>query len=70
MYAYPPENGPFGLWDFGPGDHTTADDVREIYWDPNAVSPYNGKAGSYIGINNDARYLRDQLPTGPFPKPN
>jgi hypothetical protein len=69
MYDYPPQSGPYGLWDFGPGDHTTADDVREIYWDPNAVSSYNGQPGAYIGVNGSQRYLRDQLPSGPFPRP-
>jgi hypothetical protein len=69
MYDYPPQSGPVGLWDFGPGDHTSADDVREIYWDPTAVSSYNGKPGAYIGVNGSQRYLRDQLPSGPFPKP-
>jgi hypothetical protein len=69
MYDYPPRGGPVGLWDFGPGDHTGADDVREIYWDPNAVSGYNGQPGAYIGINGSQRYLRDQLPGGPFPRP-
>ena len=69
MYDYPPRSGPLGLWDFGPGDHTTADDVREIYWDPNAVSSYNFQPGAYIGVNRSQRYLRDQLPSGPFPKP-
>jgi len=74
MYAYPPRGGnnegPLGLWDFGPGDHTAADDVREIYWDPDAVSPYNGRQGSYIGLNGNARYGVDQLPTGPFVRPS
>jgi hypothetical protein len=69
MYDYPPQSGPVGLWDFGPGDHTSADDVREIYWDRNAVSGYNGRPGAYIGVNNSQRYLRDQLPSGPFPRP-
>ena len=69
MYDYPPQSGPIGLWDFGPGDHTTADDVREIYWDRAAISSYNGQPGAYIGVNNNQRYLRDQLPSGPFPRP-
>ena len=69
MYDYPPQSGPVGLWDFGPGDHTTADDVREIYWDRNAVSSYNGQPGAYVGVNGSQRYLRDQLPSGPFPRP-
>ena len=33
MVNYPAKTGPFGLWDFGPGDRTAANDVREIYWD-------------------------------------
>lgn len=74
MYAYPPRGGnnegPVGLWDFGPGDHTAADDVREIYWDPNAPSSYNGRNGSYLGLNGNARYSVDQLPTGPFARPS
>jgi hypothetical protein len=69
MYAYPPQVGPFGLWDFGPGDHTAADDVREIYWDPNRTSGYNGRQGTYIDINPGARYTVGQLPSGPFPRP-
>lgn len=67
MYDYPPQSGPVGLWDFGPGDHTSADDVREIYWDPAAVSSYNGRPGAYVGVNGSQRHLRDQLPSGPFP---
>ncbi|MFZ6003724.1 MAG: ABC transporter substrate-binding protein [Actinomycetota bacterium] len=75
MYDYEPKLGPVGLWDFGPGDHTSADDVREIYWDPNAVSSYNGQAGSYIGLDLngdglDDRYRRNELPSGRFPKPS
>ncbi|CAN5628040.1 hypothetical protein BH20ACT2_BH20ACT2_00280 [soil metagenome] len=74
MYDYPPQSGPVGLWDFGPGDHTSADDVREIYWDRNATSGYNGRAGTYVGLdlNGDGRtdrHRRDELPGGPFPKP-
>jgi hypothetical protein len=74
MYAYEPRLGPVGLWDFGPGDHTSADDVREIYWDRSAVSSYNGQAGGYVGIDlngdgQDDRYRKDELPSGRFPKP-
>ena len=62
MAAYPAKTGPFGLWDFGPGDRTAANDVREIYWDSKAISTYNGKSGAYIGANKGARYQRDQIP--------
>jgi len=62
MAAYPAKSGPFGLWDFGPGDRTAANDVREIYWDAGAVSTYNGKNGAYIGANDGARFQRGQIP--------
>ena len=35
----------------------------------NAVSSYNGQPGAYVGVNGSQRYLRDQLPSGPFPRP-
>ncbi len=62
MFAFPPKVGPFGLWKFGPGDRTAANDVREIYWDAGAISTYNGKQGAYIGANDGARYQRGQIP--------
>ena len=43
--------------------------MREIYWDRNAVSGYNGRPGAYIGIDDNQRYLRDELPTGTVPRP-
>ena len=36
MFSYPPRLGPDGYWAFGPHDYTAANDVREIFWDPNA----------------------------------
>lgn len=69
MFAYPPKSGPFGLWDFGPGDRTAANDVREIYWDAGAISAYNGKQGAYIGANDGARYQRGQIPKAPPGRP-
>jgi hypothetical protein len=68
MFAYPPKLGPFGLWKFGPGDYTAANDVREIYWDPSAVSTYNGKNGSYLGTSK-ARWNFGQIPAGDPGKP-
>lgn len=64
MAAYPAKSGPIGLWKFGVGDRTAANDVREIYWDPNAISTYNSKKGAYIGVNNSARYQQGQIPKG------
>ncbi|MGQ0830051.1 MAG: ABC transporter substrate-binding protein [Microthrixaceae bacterium] len=69
MFAYPPKSGPVGLWKFGVGDRTAANDVREIYWDANAISTYNSKKGAYIGANNGARYQRGQIPKAPPSRP-
>jgi hypothetical protein len=69
MFAYPAKSGPFGLWKFGPGDRTAANDVREIYWDAKAISTYNGKNGAYIGANDGARYQKGQIPGGPPGRP-
>jgi hypothetical protein len=69
MAAYPPKSGPFGLWKFGKGDRTAANDVREIYWDAGAISTFNGKQGAYIGANNGARYQRGQIPKAPPGRP-
>ncbi len=68
MFTYPPKLGPIGLWKFGPGDRTAANDVREIYWDPNAISTYNGKNGSYLGTS-DQRWQSGQIPPGNPGKP-
>lgn len=63
MFNYPARSGPVGLWKFGPGDRTAANDVREIYFDVNAVSPYNGKNGSYISPTGE-RWETGQIPAG------
>ena len=63
MFNYPEKVGPVGLWKFGPGDRTAANDVREIYFDINAISPYNGKKGAYIGTTKE-RWQGGQIPSG------
>jgi hypothetical protein len=68
MFAYPPKLGPVGLWKFGKGDRTAANDVREIYWDPNAISTYNGKNGAYIGTSKE-RWESGKIPAGNPGKP-
>ena len=64
MNRYPGRLGPVGYWSFGPSDHTSADDVREIWWNPNAVSKYNGKQGAYIDPQPGTRWLPGKIPTG------
>ncbi len=68
MFAYPPKLGPVGLWKFSKGDRTAANDVREIYWDPKAISTYNGKLGAYLGTSKE-RWQSGQIPKGDPGKP-
>jgi hypothetical protein len=63
MFAYPRKLGPAGSWGFGEHDYTTADDVREICWDPNAVSNYNQKKGAFIETDH-LRFKKGEIPTG------
>src|SRR4051812_47481417 len=64
MFSYPGRLGPAGYWAFGPHDYTAANDVREIYWSPNAVSKYNGKQGGSIDPQPGTRWLPGQIPAG------
>lgn len=56
MFAYPERYGPAGLWSFGPEDHTPMDDFHEMYWDPDAISTYNGRPGAWVDPNPGRRY--------------
>ncbi len=67
MYAYPGAIGPRGTWRFAPGDHTSVDDFREIWFDPDRVSAQNGQPGAWVQLNGGARYERGAPPTGPAP---
>jgi hypothetical protein len=64
MFSYPGRLGPAGYWSFKPHDYTAADDVREIYWDPDAVSTYNGKKGAYVDPQEGTRWLAGKIPAG------
>jgi hypothetical protein len=50
--------------DWGRGDYTGISDIREVYWDPNAVSPTNGRRGAYVPLNGGRRYQLNEIPTG------
>ncbi|MFN8051184.1 MAG: hypothetical protein U0Q22_07115 [Acidimicrobiales bacterium] len=56
MFRYPTSTGPLGTWKFGPGDFTTSQDSREIYWDPNRRSVQTGKPGAYVETEPGKRY--------------
>jgi hypothetical protein len=67
MFAYPGGTGPRGSWGFAPGDYTPMDDFREIWWDPNRISPQNNKSGAWVQLNNGARYRKGTVPHEPAP---
>ncbi|HUR52433.1 MAG TPA: hypothetical protein VMZ11_09950 [Mycobacteriales bacterium] len=51
---------------FAPGDYTANSDAKEVYWDPSARSPIDGKAGAYVALNRGRRYaLRQWVPGEP-----
>jgi len=49
---------------FGKGDYTAVSDAKEAYWDANAISPIDGKAGAYISLNRGRRYRIGDWTTG------
>jgi hypothetical protein len=65
MYDYPRKSGPVGTWGFAPGDYSTSDDAREVYWNPSAQSVETLTQGAYIDSNGGARF-----PTGKWPGGN
>lgn len=56
MFAYPTRTGPSGTWGFKPGDYSTSDDAREVFWNRTAVSPQTRERGTYQNPNGDARF--------------
>jgi hypothetical protein len=64
LFDYPERSGPEGVWAFGPGDRTPRLDYREVYWDPNEMSPFNNEQGAYIDPNPGERYRPGGAPPG------
>lgn len=65
MFSYPGGSGPRGAWGFGPGDYTPIDDYREIWWDPEKISPQNNQPGAWVTANDGARYGVGERPSTP-----
>jgi hypothetical protein len=67
MRAYPGSqtgaNALFGTWDFPAGHYSPQVDSAFIYWNPNAISPYNDKQGAYVV--SKTRYRTGQYPNEP-----
>ena len=66
LFQYPGGFGPQGTWGFGEGDYTPTDDFREIWWDPDKISPQNNKPGAWVQVGG-ARYFPGNMPAGPAP---
>jgi hypothetical protein len=62
LMAWPGGDGQAGHWDLSPGNYTPVTDLREVWWDPTAVSPFNGEPGSYVDAGE--RYTEETLPQG------
>jgi hypothetical protein len=62
LYAYPPASGQAGLWDWPIGKYTPVRDIRELWWDPDKVSPFNDQKGTYV--DNGQRWQAGQIPSG------
>jgi hypothetical protein len=61
MFAFPQRSGAVGTWKFSADNYTGVIDAREIWWDPDAISPWNGQPGTYL--DNGTRYEIGHLPT-------
>ncbi|NLV56941.1 MAG: ABC transporter substrate-binding protein [Acidimicrobiales bacterium] len=48
LFSYPEATGPAGTWDYFPESYTPTVDIREVWWDPEATSPFNGEKGTYV----------------------
>lgn len=64
MFRYPTRTGPSGTWGFKPGDYSTSDDAREIFWNPGAASPQTREAGTYNDPNGGQRFPIGRWPGG------
>jgi hypothetical protein len=46
----------------GAGDHTGVEDGREVYWDNDGTSPYDGKQGTYVATYGGKRFRNNEWP--------
>jgi hypothetical protein len=62
LFAFPEAQGQAGLWDWLPHHYTPVRDIREIWWDPNKVSAFNNKKGTWV--DNGVRWPDGKIPEG------
>lgn len=65
MFKYPARTGPSGTWGFAPGDYSTSDDAREVFWNPGEISIQTREPGTYVNPNGDQRFPIGQWPGNP-----
>ena len=62
LFAFPRSSGQAGTWDFSPEHYTPVVDLREVWWSPDAVSPFNGKPGTWV--DTGTRWNDGEIPSG------
>jgi hypothetical protein len=62
LFNWPVGTGQGGRWDFSPGHYTPQTDARLLWSEPDKVSAFNGRPGSYA--DDGKRYVRGPTPEG------
>lgn len=62
MFAYPGGTGTAGTWDFKPEHYSPQVDAREVWYDPDTPSSFNGDPGTYR--SDGTRYRQGEWPEG------
>jgi hypothetical protein len=62
MFAYPGGTGVAGTWDFSPEHYTPQVDAREVWFDPDTPSGFNGEPGTFRG--GGERFRQGEWPEG------
>ncbi|MHB1138022.1 MAG: ABC transporter substrate-binding protein [Microthrixaceae bacterium] len=65
MFKYPTRTGPSGTWGFAPGDYSTSDDAREVFWNPAETSIQTREPGTYVDPHGNQRFPIGQWPANP-----
>jgi hypothetical protein len=52
------------MWRLGNGSYTAHADVKEVWWDPDAVSPIDGSRGTYVCSHDCQRFSIGSVPPG------
>jgi hypothetical protein len=62
MFAYPGGTGTAGTWDFKPEHYSPQIDAREVWFDSDTPSAFNGDPGTYL--SDGTRYRQGEWPEG------